>query len=181
MNSIVACLLLLAACSEDPFALSAVYGDVRQAKFDGLEWFGLQLAMPALDLSHGWRIHQKLDIGMIDAEKGDRNALNVMLGPVLQWHWPGERASLIIESGLRPTYVARTFFNDRSIGGSFHFASHVGATLRLRQLPLQANVRFLHISNAGTRSDNPGLNYALFSVGYYWYPRAELRSGAGGD
>lgn len=162
-------------------ALSAVYGDVRQQKFDGLAWLGAQVDLPALDIASRWRLHYQLDAGMIDAPPDEQNALNLMLGPALQWHWPSSEWTFIVEGALRPTFVSRTVFNDREIGGRFHFASHIGAVFRLRRIPVQVGARFLHISNAGIRSDNPGMNYALLSFGYYWYPQAEMRSGAGAD
>lgn len=181
MSGVVACLLLIASCSADPMAVSGVHGDIRQQKFAELAWLGAQWDVPALDIAPRWRLHYELDAGVIDARPDDRKALNLMLGPALQWHHPAAEWTFIIEGGLRPAYVDRTVFNGRAIGGSFHFASHVGAVFRMTRLPFQVGARFLHISNGGIRSDNPGMNYALFSFGYYWYPQGELRSSAGTD
>jgi hypothetical protein len=181
VGSVLGCLLLLSTCSADPMVLSVARGDVREQKLDSIAWLGARLDLPALDILPNWRLHYEFEAGMIDAQPDDQNALNLMLGPTLQWHWPATEWTVIVEGGLRPTYINRAIFNERSIGGSFHLASHIGAVFRLRRIPVQLGARFLHISNGSVRGDSPGMNYALFSFGYYWYPQAEMRSGAGAD
>mgnify|MGYP001328953685 CR=1 FL=1 len=58
---------------------------------------------------------------------------------------------------------------EKEIGGDFQFLLHFGVGLeffRLKGESFSINYRFLHVSNAGTKRPNIGLNANLFTIGF---------------
>jgi len=66
-----------------------------------------------------------------------------------------------------------TSLQGERLGGPFEFSSAIGAGLHFfidRQLAISLSYRLRHISNAGLKSDNSGLNTHFFLIGLESFP-----------
>lgn len=72
--------------------------------------------------------------------------------------------SLSIEGGIGVSAFDRTAYNGKDISTRFQFADHLGVTYATKSVTL--GVRYVHVSNAGIKQPNPGLDsvQASFSV-----------------
>ena len=97
----------------------------------------------------------ELAIGTISTSQESRAF--VSLGPV--WRLPIIRRPLFVELGFSPTLIAGSSFNDRDLGGNFHFttSASIGATFGVRE-KISIALRIQHISNGGISGTNPGLD-----------------------
>lgn len=97
----------------------------------------------------------ELAIGTISTAVESRTF--VSLGPV--WRLPIESRSLFIELGFSPTLLSRSSFNDRDLGGNFHFTSSVPVGATFGQIDTVAvSLLIQHTSNGGFSNTNPGLD-----------------------
>ena len=96
-----------------------------------------------------------LVVGTISTSQESR--LFVSFGPV--WRLPIASRSLFVELGISPTLISGSSFNDRDMGGNFHFTSSaaVGANFGKRDA-FSLSLRIQHTSNGGLSSINPGMN-----------------------
>jgi len=67
--------------------------------------------------------------------------------------------------GTRPTLLSEYDFDERNLGGEFHFISHAGLSFRLAER-LHAGARIQHLSNASFYDRNPGLDTVVLDVGW---------------
>ena len=63
------------------------------------------------------------------------------------------------------TGLSRDEFGSKDLGGNFQFTSHAGLNWDFAE-HFRVGYRFQHMSNAGLREPNPGLNLHLFAVSY---------------
>lgn len=85
------------------------------------------------------------------------NEVFVSLGP--NWHWPVHKQKIFLEIGFSPTLISGSTFDDRDIGGNFHFTSSIALGARFgREENILVALRIQHISNGGLASPNPGLD-----------------------
>lgn len=105
----------------------------------------------------------ELVVGTIATSQESR--LFVSLGPV--WQLPIANRSMFFELGISPTYIGGSSFNQRDMGGNFHFTSFaaVGARLGKRDA-LSLSLRVQHTSNGGLRSTNPGMDMIGITFGF---------------
>jgi len=104
-------------------------------------------------------------VGVIrDSER--RHAF-AFIGPVWRMTRPARRWFAEISTG--PTVLTGSTVQNRELGGRLHFRSAIaiGNTFGARR-NLRLALRVSHISNGGTRNDNPGLDFVglSFSNGY---------------
>ena len=85
----------------------------------------------------------------------------VSIGPRLVLGRVDSRISL--DGGIVVTFLGEENFTDTDFGGPIQFTSHVGINLPLGK-HLSFGYRLQHMSNAGLRRPNPGLNMHLFGV-----------------
>ena len=97
----------------------------------------------------------ELVVGTIATSQESR--LFVSLGPV--WQLPIVNRSMFFELGISPTYIGGSSFNQRDMGGNFHFTSFaaVGANFGKRDA-LSLSLRVQHTSNGGLSRTNPGMD-----------------------
>lgn len=81
----------------------------------------------------------------------------VSLGPV--WRLPLSRRRAFLELGISPAFLAGSTFNNRDIGGNFHFTSFaaIGVSLGVDD-DSSISLRIQHTSNGGLDSTNPGMD-----------------------
>jgi len=70
-----------------------------------------------------------------------------------------------IEVGSSFTFLNKYEYEQVNIGGLFHFISHIGISLKLYQ-HIRTTFRFQHMSNAGIRQPNPGINLNIWEINY---------------
>jgi len=87
------------------------------------------------------------------------------IGPALSFS--NTSLPLFLDLGVSPTVLSRSTFKNANLGGNFQFTSYVG----IRFQPIEAleiGYRFQHMSNAGIKEPNPGLNMHMFQLGYHF-------------
>lgn len=119
----------------------------------GAPWeLGKQMRIqPRLDLSVGW-------VG-----EGSRNAALLTGGPALTLERRG--FPLSVEAGVSPSFLTRSHFETKDVGSPFQFSNYMGLNGELSR-SLRISYRFLHMSNGGVASPNPGLNMHLLGISY---------------
>ncbi len=81
----------------------------------------------------------------------------VSAGPV--WRLPLNRPDTLLEFGLSPTLLSSSDFENRDLGGKFHFTSSVELAKRFgRSRQFSLSLRVQHTSNGGLHASNPGLD-----------------------
>ena len=97
----------------------------------------------------------ELVVGTIATSQESR--LFVSLGPV--WQLPIVNRSMFFELGISPTFIGGSSFNQRDLGGNFHFTSSasIGAIFGARE-NISVALRIQHISNGGISGINPGMD-----------------------
>ena len=95
----------------------------------------------------------ELVVGALTTSQESR--LFVSLGPV--WQLPIDDRSIFFEFGISPTFIGGSSFNQRDMGGNFHFTSFaaVGSSFGKRDA---LSLRVQHTSNGGLSSNNPGMD-----------------------
>lgn len=76
------------------------------------------------------------------------------LVPTVRW-WPGD--TYFLEAGVGPTYISRTDFAGKELSTRFQFTTHVGGGMVVNDVH-QFGLRWTHVSNAGIKRPNPGLD-----------------------
>ena len=78
------------------------------------------------------------------------------------WRYEGARGYL--EGGIGGYVLSKTVNNDTtSLPTSFQFGSHLGTGLLLKNASV--GVAYQHLSNAGLKQPNGGINFYLATVG----------------
>ena len=105
----------------------------------------------------------ELAVGAIATSQESR--LFVSIGPV--WHLPIANRATFFEFGISPTFIGGSSFNQRDLGGNFHFTSFaaVGASFGKRD-EFSLSLRVQHISNGGLSSTNPGMDMIGINVAF---------------
>ena len=74
-----------------------------------------------------------------------------------------------VEAGTGPHVMSETGIANRDFDIRLAFASHVGAGFRMGSRgEWEFLYRFQHLSNAGLGDSNPGINFHLLRVGYWF-------------
>lgn len=116
------------------------------------------------DWPAGWRLASGLEgsLAVLHAT-GDRDALLAAVGPLLQFSRVGSAWSL--ELGVEPAYLSIYQLGSKDFGGHLQFVSHVALRYRLGRHWILA-YRFQHMSDAGIKEPNPGLNEQVLELAY---------------
>ena len=81
--------------------------------------------------------------------------------------------------GIGGTGVMYTGLQGMDLGGPFEFSSFIGVGLHTfvnERLALTLSWRIRHISNAGIKQPNRGLNTNFFLIGFDFFPKRSARS-----
>ena len=117
---------------------------------------------------HSWRLRGQWEVdlsGWWADHRRRRNQSGVMLGltPVLQYEYRSAYRPYV-EFGIGARYLSDTHLADYDKSTQFQFGDLMGFGVSLRDL--QVGFRFLHISNAGIETPNPGTNYYSIKLDY---------------
>jgi hypothetical protein len=108
-----------------------------------------------------WPQHLQLGVGVwrVPDLAGPTRRIDVSITPV--WRYQG--AAGYLEGGFGAYLLSKTINNDStSLPTSFQFGSHVGTGLALKNAAV--GVAFQHLSNAGIKQPNGGINFYLATV-----------------
>ena len=109
-----------------------------------------------------WPQHVQLGVGLwrVPDFTGPTRRIDVSITPI--WRYEGTRA--YFEGGIGAYVLSKTVNNDTtSLPTSFQFGSHIGTGLALKNASV--GVAFQHLSNAGIKQPNGGINFYLATVG----------------
>jgi len=115
----------------------------------------------------GLSAHAEYSIFGIRGRGFDSNDVAVIgVSPVLRYF--DSRESSFLETGLGAYHFSKHMLNrDDGVGTSFEFGSFVGIGAILGHAQnVEVGYRFLHFSNAGISSFNPGVNFNQVRFGY---------------
>jgi len=131
---------------------------------------GLQEAEMFSDCRLPWRyslgdLEARLTLDMSLGWLGghSENAFMGTVGPSLRLRWPNFPIEL--DGGSSPTFVSEHQFGNTEISTHFQFTSHAGINWEVTR-HLRLGYRFTHMSNAGIKEPNPGLN--MHVIGTSW-------------
>lgn len=117
-------------------------------------------------LTDAWRASVQLQASVTNINgrgTGAKNATTVGLTPVLQVTSPTN--PIYAEFGIGFNYFDQKRINDSKVMGThFQFGDLIGFGLRTADGQLQVGYRFIHYSNAGISSSNPGLDLHMLAV-----------------
>ena len=128
--------------------------------FDGLRQQGVDLKLSNHVLQHNrwlrgdWRLNASVGEIGIGAQDGGFVSIGPELGLRPVHGWP-----LQVDLGIAPTWLERARYGEGTLGGHFHFSSHLAVGWVLdRAQRLSLAYRLQHISNGGIRNANPGVD-----------------------
>jgi lipid A 3-O-deacylase len=101
--------------------------------------------------------------------KGDPHIFELAFTPVLRLENKNRSAlSPYIETGLGFHLITgHHVTDDRDLASNYHFGSHVGVGLRFgKQNEFDIGYRLQHLSNAGLKQPNEGINFNLLHLRY---------------
>ncbi|WP_241669794.1 acyloxyacyl hydrolase [Vibrio furnissii] len=110
-----------------------------------------------LDLSlNQWSLDEDEDLRM------------VAFSPVFSYQFSSQFAGgkPLLEAGIGLSYISKSVFSDRDMGGNIQFEDRL--TLGLRYDVGALMLTYLHYSNGGIYSKNAGMNSLLLNFRYFW-------------
>lgn len=169
--------IFLCAISFAPSASADIVFDsvsIRSAnsvkKFDGMGQHGVQFNYRVLSKSKAFWIPTSLDLGLGWVELGGDSAAFVSFGPTYRFHFSNtDHGRWFTELASHPTYLSRSNFGGKSMGGELHFTSYLGLGAyldRIRKTSLM--FRYQHTSNAGLSDANPGVDMVGLTFSYHF-------------
>lgn len=131
-------------------------------KFEGLDQ---EAAFVTFRLPWERRLGQRLNLSTgftVTSGAASQDSLSttfVSAGPVARLSMPIRYGGWFVELGTSPTYLSDSTFVTGELGGELHFTSFIAVGGQIgKKNPLALSARFQHISNAGLRDRNPGVN-----------------------
>lgn len=110
----------------------------------------------ALRAPRALRAHH-LEIAVGGLVSSDQSAALISVGPV--WRFPLAVGRAFVDFGFSPTLLSSSRFDDRDLGGNFHFTSSLSVGTSFGRFDRYSlALRAQHTSNGGLNGDNPGLD-----------------------
>lgn len=131
--------------------------------FEQYEAFAVRGLPWSLQLPLGVVLGTRIDLTAGVLREGKTAAFVGTLGPSLtlgRLGWP-----VSFDGGVSPTYLSEDDLGLHNFGGSFHFTSHACVALQLNGR-VSAAYRVQHMSNAGIRQPNPGMDLHMLEICY---------------
>jgi len=148
----------------------------------GLHQHGVLLRYRVNSQSTRFWIPSSLDLTAGMLERGIDAGSFISFGPSYRYDMSkSEAGRWFVDFGVHPTYVAKSMYGGRALGCDSHFTSHLGLGAYLgRQRKTSVLIRYLHMSNAGMNTPNPGLEMMGLTISYHFGGDHQLLS-AGKD
>lgn len=107
----------------------------------------------------------RVRVGLGAIRSGSETAYLISTGPMVLW--PVWDPRVWLEGGISAALLSRDRVDGLDIGKHFQFISELGLKFVLAPR-FSVGYRLQHVSNAGTDSDNPGLDFATFEVSMHY-------------
>ena len=180
--AVVLCAIFLAPSARADIRLSSVgiLSADSVKKFSGMRQHGLLLSYRVNTVSRSFWVPSKLDFTAGRLERGNDSALFVSFGPTYRFNInmnKSEPGRWFMDIGSHPTYVSKSQFGGKPLGGNFFFTSYLGLGAYLdRQRKTGLLLRYQHTSNAGLSNSNPGVDMLGLTFSYHFGADQQLFS-----
>jgi len=178
--AVVLCAIFVAPSARADIQLSSVgiLSADSVKKFSGMRQHGLLLSYRVNTVSRGFWVPSKLDLAAGLLERGSDSALFVSFGPTYRFNMSkSEPGRWFVDFGSHPTYVGKSQFGGKPLGGNFFFTSFLGLGAYLdRQRKTCLLLRYQHTSNAGLSNSNPGVDMLGLTFSYHFGADQQLLS-----
>ncbi len=147
-------------------------------KVSGMYQYGVLLRYRISNQSASSWIPSSLDLTAGALERGSDAGSFISFGPSYRYNMGKTGAGRwFVDVGMHPTYVAKSTYGGRTLGGNFHFTSYLGLGGYLgRQKKTSVLIRYQHTSNAGMNTPNPGLDMMGLTISYHFGGDQQLLS-----
>lgn len=146
--------------------------------FDDMRQHGLVLGFRVHSESKKFWIPTSLELSAGWLERNSDKTEFISFGP--SYRLPLSKSGFgrwFTDFGSHPTYIAKSTFGGRSLGGTFFFTTYVGLGVYLdRERKTSALLRYQHTSNAGLDGHNPGVDMVGLNFSYHFGARQRLLS-----
>ncbi len=128
-------------------------------------------------------IPSSLDVLAGTVERNGDSGSYLSVGPSYRFALGNNSAGRwFAEIGVHPTWLARTVFDGRQLGGNFHVTSNLSLGRYLgHQRKTSVLLRYQHTSNAGLDRHNPGFNMLGITMSYHFGANKKLFAAEASD
>ena len=139
-------------------------------KFDGMRQHGVFLSYRVRSDSNRLWVPSSLELASGWIERGGDRSNFVSLGPSYRMHFRGsDFGRWFADFGSQPTYISKSNFGGKPLGGKFFFTTYMGAGAYLDSRRRTCFLlRYQHTSNAGLDGDNPGVDMVGLTISYHF-------------
>ena len=139
-------------------------------KFSGMNQRGVLLRYQVNAQTTSFWLPSTLDFAVGLLERGSDTGSFISFGPSYRMRLnKSNLGRWFTEFGVHPTYVSKTQFGGKSLGGKFFFTSYLGLGAYLdRQRKASLLLRYQHTSNAGLSNSNPGVDMLGLTFSYHF-------------
>ncbi len=165
-----AILLAPSARADIQFSSVGILTAETVTKVSGMYQYGVLLRYRISNQSASSWIPSSLDLTAGALERGSDAGSFISFGPSYRYDMSkSEAGRWFVDFGVHPTYVAKSTYGGRSLGGNIHFTSYLGLGAYLgRQKKTSVLIRYQHTSNAGMNTRNPGLDMMGLAISYHF-------------
>lgn len=128
---------------------------------------------PAQD---GWKWNQYWEVNLsywylYRHKEGEEDLFELGITPNVRVErdWTSQWGRPYMEAGLGVHLLSKVHIGPRDLGSALQFGTHVGFGLRFgSHEQWDIAYRYEHLSNAGLKEPNPGINFGMVRFGYRW-------------
>jgi lipid A 3-O-deacylase len=164
------CLMVSAAEKPEPSRIRMTAGVGRGRDSMDAVRLGWQL-----DFKKNWfesqtgRLTGFQEISLNYWEKDEDEVWGLFYAPVLVYQFGDEAARMTpyLEAGIGAGLISETDLGERKLSTAFQFEDRLGAGVRFGAERAQdLNLRYVHVSNAGVKEPNDGIDVVVLSYGH---------------
>ncbi len=150
-------------------SIGIIKGDAVK-KFDGLRQHGILFSYRVRSESNRFWIPSSLELSAGWLERGTDKSEFVIFGPSYRMNLSrSDFGRWFADFGSQPTYISKSTFNGKTLGGKFFFTTYLGVGAYLdKQRKTSFLLRYQHTSNAGLDGDNPGVDMIGVTLSYHF-------------
>ena len=182
---VILCAIFLApsARADNQVSSVGILEAVSVKKFSGMHQRGVLLRFQVSDQATSFWLPSTLDFAAGWLERGNNAASFISFGPSYRMHlYKSNSGRWFTDFGAHPTYISKSQFGGKALGGKFFFTSYVGLGAYLdRQRKTSLVLRLQHTSNAGLSNSNPGVDMLGLTVSYHLGADRQLFSAVQAD
>lgn len=128
---------------------------------------------PAQD---GWKWNQYWEANLsywylYKQKEGEEDLFELGITPNfrVERNWASQWGRPYLEAGLGVHLLSKVHIGPRDLGSALQFGTHAGFGLRFgSHEQWDIAYRYEHLSNAGLKEPNPGINFGMVRFGYRW-------------